>query len=135
MKKLMLLLMAVTLLVSCQTVNLSSTTETETEGSDGARNLSEEEKLNAAEIDGILVSEELKEVDIQKSVVYVERPVYYPIEAAERQPAEKDAAMLSLEKAVQEPKKFSGGTMFYDFDDSFVYEIYCQALPYNRCLA
>lgn len=129
MKKFMLLLMTATLLASCQTVDLSSTTATEMEGTDGVRNLSEEEKLNAAEIDGILVSEELKEVDIQKSVVYVERPVYYPIEKEEKQPAGKDAAMLSLEKAVQEPKKFSGGTMIYDFDDNFVYEIYCQ--PYR----
>lgn len=129
MKKFMLLLMTAMLLASCQTVDLSSTTATEMEGTDGVRNLSEEEKLNAAEIDGILVSEELKEVDIQKSVVYVERPVYYPIEKEEKQPAGKDAAMLSLEKAVQEPKKFSGGTMIYDFDDNFVYEIYCQ--PYR----
>lgn len=129
MKKLMLLLMAITLLVSCQTVDLSTTTVEEQKSSDGAINLSEEEKLNEAEIDGILVSEELKEVDIQKSVVYVEKPVYYPVEKAEKQPTGKDAAMLSLDKAVQEPKKFSGGTMFYDFDDDFVYEIYCQ--PYR----
>ena len=129
MKKLMFLLMAVTLLASCQSVDLSTTTVEEQESSDGTINLSEEEKLNEAEIDGILVSEDLKEVDIQKSVVYVEKPVYYPVEKAEKQPTGKDAAMLSLDKAVQEPKKFSGGTMFYDFDDNFVYEIYCQ--PYR----
>ena len=129
MKRLIFLFMAVMLLVSCQTVDVSSTTATERERSEGARNLSEEEKLNVAEIDGIVVSEELKEVDIQKSVVYVERPVYYPIEKTEKRPVGKDAALLSLEKAIQEPKKFSGGTMFYDFDENFVYEIYCQ--PYR----
>lgn len=130
MKRLILLFLTALILTGCQTVDLSSSTETESEGSSGsAGNLREEEKLNEAEIEGILVDEELKEVDIQKSVVYVEKPVYYPVEKEERQPAGKDAASLSLEKAIQEPKKFSGGTMFYDFDDTFVYEIYCQ--PYR----
>lgn len=116
--------------IGCQTVDLNTSTAIKNEGSpEGARNLEEEEKHNKAEIEGLLVNEELKEVDIQKSVIYVERPVYYPLEKAETQPTGKDAANLSLDKAIQEPKKFSGGTMFYDFDENFVYEIYCQ--PYR----
>lgn len=130
MKKLMHLFVAAMLLIGCRTVDLDFSTVIENEGSlESAKSLGEEEKLNEAEIEGILISEELKEVDIQKSVVYVERPVYYPIEEAEKQPTGKDAANLSLDRAIQEPKKFSGGTMFYDFDENFVYEIYCQ--PYR----
>lgn len=130
MKKLMLLFVAAMLFIGCQTVDLDPFTVMENEGlPESAKSPSEEEKLNEAEIEEILVSEELKEVDIQKSVVYVERPVYYPIEKAEKQPTGKEAANLSLDKAIQEPKKFSGGTMFYDFDENFVYEIYCQ--PYR----
>lgn len=130
MKKLMHLFVAAMFLIGCRTVDLDSSTVIENEGSlESAKSLSEEEKLNETEIEEILVSEELKEVDIQKSVVYIERPVYYPIEKAEKQPTGKEAAILSLDKAIQEPKKFSGGTMFYDFDENFVYEIYCQ--PYR----
>ncbi|MCM1222335.1 MAG: TrbG/VirB9 family P-type conjugative transfer protein [Lachnospiraceae bacterium] len=130
MKKLMFLFITAMFFIGCQTVDLNTSTAIKNEGSpEGARNLEEEEKLNEAEIEGLLVNEELKEVDIQKSVIYVERPVYYPLEKAEIQPTGKDAANLSLDKAIQEPKKFSGGTMFYDFDENFVYEIYCQ--PYR----
>lgn len=126
----MFLFVVAVLLISCQSVDLSSSTVTENEGlPESVKNLSEEEMFNEAEVEGILVSEELKEVDIQKSVVYVDRPVYYPIEEAEKRPTGKVAANLSLDKAIQEPKKFSGGMMFYDFDEKFVYEIYCQ--PYR----
>ena len=87
MKKLMLLFVAAMLFIGCQTVDLDPFTVMENEGlPESAKSPSEEEKLNEAEIEEILVSEELKEVDIQKSVVYVERPVYYPIEKAEKQP-------------------------------------------------
>lgn len=73
--------------------------------------------------------EKLSEIDLEKSIVYVEKPVYYPVEEQEKRPVGKDAARKSLDTAVQVPYKFSGGAMFYDFDETFVYEIYCQ--PYR----
>ncbi len=130
MKPLLYLLGAAFLLASCQTVDLSESTAIENEKlPENIRSLGDEQKANESEIEEILIDEELKEVDIQKSVVYVEKPVYYPIEKPETRPTGKEAASLSLEKAIQEPQKFSGGTMFYDFDEKFVYEIYCQ--PYR----
>lgn len=131
MKKLLYVISAVfLLLVGCKTVDFNKTTPTVEESLDeSVKNLEEEQKKNAEEIMEFKVQEELKEIDIEKSVVYVEKPVYYPVEEYEKRPAGKDAAKKSLNNAVQVPQKFSGGTMFYDFDESFVYEIYCQ--PYR----
>lgn len=118
------------LLSGCKTVDFDNTTPKEKELSDeSVKNLEDEQKKNEEEILEYQIQEELKEIDIEKSVVYVEKPVYYPVEEYEKRPAGKDAAKKSLENAVQVPQKFSGGTMFYDFDENFVYEIYCQ--PYR----
>lgn len=121
---------AFVLLTSCKTVDLEKLTPIKGENFDeSVNNLEEEQKKNEEEIEEFQVQEELKEIDIKKSVVYVEKPVYYPVEEYEKRPSGKDAAKRSLENSVQVSQKFSGGTMYYDFDESFVYEIYCQ--PYR----
>lgn len=85
------------------------------------------------EVQKYLIQEQLKEVDIPKTVVYVEKPVYYPVGASAEsdKPALKgtDAAKQSTKEAQMTPEKWTGGTMYYDFDSDFTYEIYCQ--PYR----
>lgn len=130
--KRLLYVTAVTFLVftGCKSVDFNKTTPIEKEDYDGSiKNVKDEQKKNTEEIKEFQIQEELKEIDIEKSVVYVEKPVYYPVEEYEKRPAGKDAAKKSLDTAVQVPQKYSGGTMFYDFDETFVYEIYCQ--PYR----
>ena len=115
---------------SCQSVDFDKTTPIEEDVADeSVKNLKDEQKKNEEEIREFQIQEELKEIDIEKSIVYVEKPVYYPVEEYEKRPVGKDATKQSLNKAIQLPQKYSGGTMFYDFDESFVYEIYCQ--PYR----
>lgn len=130
MKKLLYIVAVFVLFTGCKSVDLEKTTQIEDAIEDeSVKNLKDEQKKNAEEIQKYQIQEELKEIDIEKSVVYVEKPVYYPVEEYEKRPAGKDAAKQSLDKALQVPQKFSGGTMFYDFDETFVYEIYCQ--PYR----
>lgn len=115
---------------SCQTIHFDKQT-TEKEGpSASLQSEQSEQKHNEKEIERLLVSEELKEVDVEKTVIYVEKPVYYPVEQkAEPAKTGTQAVKESIAQAVKSPEKFSGGVMYYDFDESFVYEIYCQ--PYR----
>lgn len=131
MKKLLYVAGAALLIFTgCQSVDFNKTTPFEEDIADkSVKNIEDEQKKNAEEILELQIQEELKEIDIEKSVVYVEKPVYYPVEEYEKRTTGKDAAKQSLNNAVQVPRKFSGGTMFYDFDETFVYEIYCQ--PYR----
>jgi type IV secretion system protein VirB9 len=77
------------------------------------------------------VEEELKTVDIDKTVVYVDRPVYSPDEEYNPAAVPKgaEAVKQSTETAIQKPAKYTNGMMFYDFDETFTYEIHCQ--PYR----
>ncbi len=97
---------------------------------EGIESLEEEERANLEALEEYAVSEELKTVDIEKSVVYVEQPVYYPEEEGEETVLKGKAAVAeSLNQAMKSPQKFNGGLMRYDFNENFVYEIYCQ--PYR----
>ncbi len=122
---------ALLVFTGCKSIDCDKTTLIEQEEllDESVKNLKDEQEKNAEEIKEFQIQEELKEIDIEKSVVYVEKPVYYPVEVYEKRPTGKEAAKQSLNNAVQVPQKFSGGTMFYDFDETFVYEIYCQ--PYR----
>lgn len=114
---------------SCQSVDFEKSTIKEAEKPENATNYEEELKETEKQDEKYFIDEELKTVDIEKSVVYVEKPVYYPLEPAEKKATGKDAAKKSFSSALQEPWKYSGGKMFYDYDENFVYEIYCQ--PYR----
>lgn len=115
--------------VGCKTVDLERTTILETESTEGAKSYEDEIKNSEKEEEKFFVDEELKTVDVEKSVVYVDRPVYYPVETPEERAKGKDAVKKSYGEALQEPWKYSSGKMFYDYDENFVYEIYCQ--PYR----
>lgn len=73
-----------------------------------------------------MIEQAMKNVDVEKTIVYVDRPVYYPVEEKEAKLTGKDAAKKSTADAMKKPEKFVHGTMYYDFDEDFTYEIYCQ---------
>ena len=127
-KKIILCVFAGIFFTSCQTVHFDKqTVENEAKK---VSNVEADEKHDKKEIEKSLILEELKEVDVEKTVVYVEKPVYYPIEEkAEPAKTGTQAVKESIAQAVKSPQKFSGGVMYYDYDESFVYEIYCQ--PYR----
>lgn len=127
------LIFAVSLLASCRTTSFDDLgTETERErtglSDDEITSMVEEE---IAEEEAAAEEEELlKEIDFQQTVIYIEKPVYVPAtEASEYdRPALTgiDAAKASTEEAIQDPEKWDGGTMYYDYDEDFTYNIYCQ---------
>lgn len=131
--EIMLCAVSVISLSSCQSVDfekLGTASEVEEKVySDQEKELS----ANYDEVQEYLIQEQLKEIDIPKTVVYVEKPVYYPVgESAKSDRPEKtgkDAAKASTEESLQIPSQWTGGTMYYDFDSDFTYEIYCQ--PYR----
>lgn len=136
MKKLLetaICLFGVILISSCQSVDFEKLgTEREKEEKVYST-VDKEQTANYNEMQEYLIQEQLKEVDVPKTVVYVEKPVYYPVgESAKSDRPDKtgkDAARASTEEALQTPDKWTAGTMYYDFDSDFTYEIYCQ--PYR----
>lgn len=124
---------SVIIYTSCRSVDFDKMgTETEKERSIYS---SQEAEENASydEVQEYLIQERLKEIDIPKTVVYVEKPVYYPVGESAKSDRPSltgtDAAKASTKEAQQIPEKWNGGTMYYDFDADFTYEIYCQ--PYR----
>jgi len=75
------------------------------------------------------VEEALKEVDIEKTVIYIDRPVYSPVERPEPQLSGQSAVIRSNSNSLQIPQRFVNGIMYYAWDDSFVYEIH--TTPYR----
>lgn len=129
MKKIFVFSVILFVFYSCKTVDMDVITSMEKSSMPGVDSLEEEQKKNLKEMENYMVEEELKEVDVEKTVVYVEKPVYYPLETYGKKPEGREAANASVDAAIQQPQKFSGGKMFYDYDENFVYEIYCQ--PYR----
>ena len=131
--KIMFCAVSVIYFSSCQSIDfekLGTASEVEEKVySDQEKELS----ANYDEVQEYLIQEQLKEIDIPKTVVYIEKPVYYPVgESAKSDRPEKtgkDAAKASTEESLQTPSQWTGGTMYYDFDSDFTYEIYCQ--PYR----
>lgn len=132
MKKEWLLLTIVLVILSgCKTVDfdrLGTDAEKESREFDSPE---VEEMVNYDEVQEFLIEERLKTVDIPKTVVYVEKPVYYPMTEEKGKPelSGTDAAKESTKEAIVTPDKWTNGTMYYDFDNDFTYEIYCQ--PYR----
>ncbi|WP_149554533.1 TrbG/VirB9 family P-type conjugative transfer protein [Treponema pectinovorum] len=126
-------LTSVIVCISCQSVDFDKMGKDSSKDEAVYKNIEQEQKAYYDEVQQYLIQEKLKEVDIPKTVVYVEKPVYYPVgESAETdRPAlkGKDAVIASTKQAQKTPEQYTGGTMFYDFDADFTYEIYCQ--PYR----
>lgn len=130
MKKLLIIYFVSLLVISCKTVEFDKM-GAEQERVSEVDSLEKEVKANEQEIQEYLIEEKVKEVDIEKTIVYVEKPVYYPANEKLDKPIlkGKDAAKESTNRAMQSPEKWTDGTMYYDFDPDFTYEIYCQ--PYR----
>jgi len=120
------------LLGGCHSVDfdeMGAKAEPENEGN--FSNIEEERANEYDKMQEYLVQEKLKEADVEKTIVYVDRPVYYPANEPLDKPKlkGKDAAKKSTGEATQVPERWTGGTMYYDFDPDFTYEVYCQ--PYR----
>jgi type IV secretion system protein VirB9 len=125
------LALALCVLASCRTVHFDATAQEEPfEKIENVRSLQEEEARNERELEGIAIEEELKEVDVEKTVIYIDRPVYSP-ERQEEAPQSSGTAAVreSIRAAVQVPLKYVNGVMYYPWDETFVYEIH--AMPYR----
>lgn len=120
---------------SCTTTkDMEPLNEFEVEPIDGAGSLQEEEKKIEEEDEALMVEALQKEADIEKTIVYVEKPVYRPIEDKTNELARKklngkEAVKEAMRTALKIPERYSSGKMFYDYDENFVYEIYCA--PYR----
>jgi type IV secretion system protein VirB9 len=116
---------------SCRTVHFDETTPAEPEIADPAvTSLAAERNALVKESERFLIEEELKEVDVEQTVVYIDRPVYSPVEIPpEPKASGADPVKDSTAAALQIPLKYENGVMFYPWDDTFVYEIHCQ--PYR----
>lgn len=132
MKRIALILCLCLSVFSCRTISFDQTGSASEKTRFGqSKNKKEEQKSNETEVNELVTQELLKEVDIEKTVVYVERPVYYPAVAESDRPDStgKDAVKESTSSSLQSPSQFNYGTMYYDFGDDFTFEIYCQ--PYR----
>lgn len=131
MKRMVFLFAFAIALVSCRSVDFNQLGTEAAKDEKEYSSYKDELDGNYNEMQDYLVQEKLKEVDVPKTIVYVDRPIYYPAEEESDRPKlnGKDAAMESTKQALQQPHKFTNGLMYYDFDDDFTYEIYCQ--PYR----
>lgn len=130
MKKSIYFFILVFVLFGCKTVQFDKM-GAEVEQESSFRNIEQETKANEQAVQDYLIEEKVKEVDIEKTIVYVEKPVYYPADEKLDKPSltGKEAARESTSSSMQSPSKWTHGTMYYDFDPDFTYEIYCQ--PYR----
>ena len=118
-------------IMSCATTLDMETINTFDESSE-ADSLEEELEQNEAEERGFLIQEELKVQDVEQTIVYVDRPVYIPVEAGaagKPQLTGLQAVNDSQKRAVQKPENYKNGTFFYQFNEDFVFEVYAQ--PYH----
>jgi type IV secretion system protein VirB9 len=125
------LFLSVFLSASCRTTHFDRAADAGPEGTGEAETYREELAANAAEERRIAIEEELKEVDVERTVIYVDRPVYSPVEIGpeEEAPAGEEAVKRSNGLSVQVPQDFTNGIMYYAYDESFEYEIHTQ--PYR----
>ena len=139
-KFLITFLMLALFFAGCKTVkNMDVGTEAKTEAESNAEktasSLAEEQQMIKEEDEKQMVEVLQKQVDIEKTIVYVEKPVYRPAEEKndiyERQKTKAgfETVKHALDTALKQPEKYNGAVISYDFDERFVYEIYCA--PYR----
>ena len=115
---------------SCRTVNFDQITEAAPEEKvKGIKNKGQEELADRRLLLEYEIEEELKVADLEQTVIYIDRPVYSPVEKPEPQLKGGDAVVQSNKNSLQIPMRFVNGIMYYAWDDSFVYEIH--TAPYR----
>jgi type IV secretion system protein VirB9 len=121
----------VLLLGACRTTHFDMTDQAgPAEPEAGVESLGEEERADRAKMKAYAIEEELKEVDIEPTVIYIDRPVYSPDPKPGPEPAKGAQAVKDSDSAaLQIPMRYVNGVMYYPYDDSFEYEIHTQ--PYR----
>jgi type IV secretion system protein VirB9 len=118
------------LFTSCRTVHFDKTTEIEPAKKDETiKNIEDEIKVDEQEQRQYAIEEELKDVDVEKTIVYVDRPVYSPVQPEQPVIKPEEAVSKSLSSALRVPLKYVNGVMYYPWDETFMYEIHTQ--PYR----
>ncbi len=134
MKRIIVFILFTVCFFSCKTVDLEKMNELEPASIPGVETLEEESQVNEAEMNEILLQEELKVQDVENTVVYVDRPVYIPADKSVPE-LEKgnetglEAVKESQKRAVIKPEQYKYGTFYYHYSEELVYEIYAQ--PYH----
>jgi type IV secretion system protein VirB9 len=133
-KKTLLVLLTGALLVSCHTTNLEKETGVEPEKKKPRRQVEKDAARDHKQQKDAAIEEELKEVDMERTVIYVDRPVSEVMKEDPPPPdppplTGADSVAASFKESLQIPMRFVNGIMYYPWDDSFVYEIHCQ--PYR----
>jgi type IV secretion system protein VirB9 len=113
------------LLLSCRTVHFDGIRQDEAALPE-AGNLEAERRANEREEARYAVEEELKEVDIEAAVIYIDRPVYSPERPEIPRPQGGEAVREAKSSALQIPMDYHNGIMYYPWDESFEYEIHTQ---------
>jgi type IV secretion system protein VirB9 len=127
-----LLALSLSVFSSCRSVHFNETTEVGPGRlTNGARNINDEIAADKREETRYAIEEELKEVDIEQTIIYVDRPVYTnDVETTSGKTAIdiQSQVMESLKDAKHIPITYTNGIMYYSWDDSFIYEIHTQPL-------
>jgi len=117
--------------LSCRTVHFDRISEAgPEERKAGVENFNDELAMDKKVAEDTFIEEELKEVDVEQTVIYIDRPVYSPVETPEASsPSGQAAVNKSTQNSIQVPLKYVNGKMLYPWDETFTYEIHCQ--PYR----
>ena len=104
----------------CKTVSLEPENE-----------IIEDETVTEVELkkeeEAYLVEELLKETDIEPAVIYVEQPIYYPMQSEPEEVLTGKAGVKKQLEAVTKVPTFENGRLrSYSYHPDFVYEIHCQ---------
>ena len=130
MKKILIITVIFSLFfASCKSADFDKLGTTNYPEKDDSANLEVQELQNLSELEKLAIEEDVKEVDIPKTIVYVDRPIYYPVEEPQKRTTGKDAVKESNKAAMVEPEKFIYGTMYYDYDPDQEFIIFTQ--PYR----
>lgn len=114
---------------SCKSADFDKLGTTNYPEKDDSASLEVQELQNLSELEKLAIEEDVKEVDIPKTIVYIEKPIYYPVEQPEKRLTGKDAVKESNKAATVEPEKFIYGTMYFDYDPDQEFTIFTQ--PYR----
>lgn len=130
MKKIIFLMSLFAIIfISCKSVKFDSMGAENYAEKDGSKTIDIQEARNIDELRQLAIEEDVKEVDIPKTIVYVEKPVYYPVEEPEKKVSGKEAVKKSTEAAQNMPERYIKGTMYFDFDEDEEFNVFTQ--PYR----
>jgi type IV secretion system protein VirB9 len=129
LKTSLLIAISIALLSGCQTVHFDEISAEKEKAVEGIDSYDEEIQADRKKLEQYAIEEELKEVDVEQTIIYIDRPVYSPEEEREEMVTGTEAVKQSTSAASQIPMKYVNGKMYYPWDESFVYEVHCQ--PYR----